>query len=488
MHPPLARIAAVNVGTQARWLSRTLGRGGGTSLPGLLAQRIDAGLVGALAGELGHGCVLVTGTNGKTTTTRMLADVARRFGWTVLSNREGSNLLRGVATVLLDHSSRAGHLDVPEESIGIFEVDEGALPGAIDTLRPRLVVITNLFRDQLDRYFEVDFVARLWATALRRLPADATLVINADDAQVAYLGEEVSGGVAYYGLEDVRHAHGGLEHAADSRRCPRCGTDLHYERSFYAHLGHYGCGQCGWRRPAPRVAGWRVELSALEGTELEASTAVGNRVFQVPLPGLFNAYNALGAIAGASALGINPAVIEEAVAGASGAFGRLERFRVGDTLVCLLLVKNPSGFNQALRLVLDESQAEPVHLLLALNDNGPDGRDVSWIWDVDLELCAQDGVEFIMAAGERAHDLALRLKYAGMAVGDPGSGSPTDRTVVVEEDVVRAFWRAVERTPPGATLYVLPSYTAMWRLRENLAARRYVPRFYEQVELALAAA
>lgn len=482
MPPPLSRIAAINVGKEVRWLSRALNRGGGTSLPGLVAQRISPELVAALAGELRHGCVLVTGTNGKTTTTRILADAARRFGWNVVTNREGSNLLRGVTTVLLDRSSRMGRLDVPGESIGIFEIDEGALPGAIDALRPRLVLITNLFRDQLDRYFEVDFVAHLWARALGRLPPEATLVLNADDPQVAYLGERTSAGAAYYGLEDVRHAHSGLEHAADSRRCPRCGVDLLYECSFYAHLGHYGCGSCGWRRPAARVAGWRVELLGLDGAELEATTAVGNRVFRVPLAGLFNIYNALGAIAGAGALGIDPAVVEQAVSGSSGAFGRLERFGVAGKEVCLLLVKNPSGFNQALRLVLGEEQAEPPPLLLALNDNGPDGRDVSWIWDVDLELCADRGVGLVVVAGQRAHDLALRLKYAGVTTGDPAAGRSENGALIVEEDVVRAFWRALERTPSGGTLYVLPTYTAMWKLREDLAAQGHVSRFWRQVE------
>lgn len=470
-----ARIAAVNVGKQTRWLTRALRRGGGTSLPGLLAERIDPGLLASLSADLPHGCVLVTGTNGKTTTTRILADAAQRFGWEVLSNREGSNLSRGVATALLQHVDRLGRLRVPPETLGLFEIDEGALPAAIPALRPRLIVFTNLFRDQLDRYFELDFVAHLWREALKNLPSYSTLVLNADDPQIAYLGEGVEAGVTYYGLDDARHGREGLEHAADSRRCPRCDVDLLYERTFYAHLGHYACGNCGWRRPPARVSGWRLELASFEGAELEATTPCGNRVFHVPLAGLYNVYNALAAAAGALALGIDPAVVEQSVAAARPAFGRLERFEIRGRQVWIVLVKNPTGFNQALRLVLGDEDRRIDSLLLALNDNGPDGRDVSWIWDVDFERVAERPPRRITLSGTRAQDLELRLKYAGVTDGEDGAG-PSLR---LEQDVLRAFWSAVEQTPPGGTLYMLPTYTAMWAVRETLAREGRLPLFWQ---------
>jgi UDP-N-acetylmuramyl tripeptide synthase len=482
MRVELPQIAAVNVGKEVRRLTRALGRGGGTSLPGLLAERIDPRLVSTLSAELPNGCVVVTGTNGKTTTTRILAEAVRRFGWSALSNREGANLLRGVATVLLDHADRAGRLRVPRDGIGVFEIDEGTLPAAVTALRPRLVVITNLFRDQLDRYFEVDFVARLWARALADLPAGATLVLNADDPQVAFLGEAARGKVVYFGLDDLNHAHAGLEHAADSRRCLRCGVDLLYVRTFYAHLGHYACGHCGWRRPDADVAARHIELSVLEGGELEVTTPGGDQLLHVPLAGLYNIYNALAAVAGATALGVAPEVVATAVGDAGGAFGRLEWFDVLDKHACLLLVKNPSGFNQALRLLLGEHDGEPKRLLLALNDNGPDGRDVSWIWDVDLERCANGRAALIVAAGERAWDLALRLKYAGVGTNDAEGGGVGAGALVVEEDVVQAFWRALTRTPTGGTLYVLPTYTAMWTLREHLVREGYLESFWRHRE------
>jgi UDP-N-acetylmuramyl tripeptide synthase len=244
-----ARAAAAGAGKTVRFMSRALGRGGGTTLPGHVAGRIDPGLVASLAAGLPNGCVLVTGTNGKTTTTRVLAAAARAAGLEVITNPEGSNMLSGVATALLVHTNGLGVLDVPASAIGIFEVDEGALPAAIETLSPRLVVITNLFRDQLDRYFEVDFVAKLWENAMSGLPATTTVVLNADDPQVAHLGDGVEAKVVHFGLEDRQWARPVLEHAADSRRCPKCSHDLLYDLSFYAHLGHYACRECGWRRP-----------------------------------------------------------------------------------------------------------------------------------------------------------------------------------------------------------------------------------------------
>jgi lipid II isoglutaminyl synthase (glutamine-hydrolysing) len=475
-----ARAVAVDTGKTARVLSRALGRGGGTSLPGYLAGRIDPGLVAGLARGIPDGCVLVTGTNGKTTTTRILAGALRGSGREVITNPEGSNLLPGIATALLTHTDRRGRLTAGPAAIGVFEVDEGAFRPAAGVLGPRLVVITNLFRDQLDRYFEVDFVAQLWRGALAQLPPSAAVVLNADDPQVAYLGEDLPATVVYFGLDDRQWARPGLEHAADSRRCPRCGRDLVYELSFYAHLGHYACKQCGWRRPDPRFVACKVELQGLGGSKFTVATPAGETTIELPLGGLYNACNALAATAAASCLGVGPDLVQAAALGVEGAFGRLERVRVGDKQACVLLVKNPSGFNQALRLVL--SQGGPKRLLVGLNDGGPDGRDVSWIWDVDFEMC-QGRTALIVVSGQRAHDLALRLKYAGLPGpgAAPGEGGPQE-PLLVDEDMVEAFFAALGRTPPGETLYVLATYTAMWALRRELVRRGHLAPFWRQAQ------
>lgn len=476
-HP--TRALAVNVGKGARWLSRRLGRGGGTTLPGLLAEKLDPSMLPSLAAAIPNGNILITGTNGKTTTTRILADALRRNGLEPITNREGSNLLRGLATTLLSYTDGWGNLQVPANAIGVLEIDEGALPQVVRVIEPRLLVFTNLFRDQLDRYFEVDYVAHLWSRALKDVPATVPIVLNADDPQVAYLGEGVENPVIYYGVEDMRHARPKLEHISDSRRCLRCGTDLLYSHTFYAHLGHYACGKCGWSRSRPRVSAWKIELAGLEGSHLEASTPWGDQSFELPLAGLYNVYNTLAAATAAFTLGVDAGSVKEAVAHITSAFGRLERFKVGDKQVCLALVKNPSGFNETLRLLLTDGN--PKGILLALNDNIQDGRDVSWIWDVELELCRQ-GAKFVMASGSRAQDMALRLKYAGLldSEKDVAAGDEPPPGLTVEEDVIKAFWTGLEQTAPGDTLYVVPTYTAMWTLREELAREGYVEPFWRR--------
>jgi UDP-N-acetylmuramyl tripeptide synthase len=287
-----------------------LRRTGAPAPPGRIATTIDPGVIGGLVAGLGGGCALVTGTKGKTTTTKIMVGAARSAGLCVITNFEGSGALSGIAASLVASSGRGGALrsrhagDQSNTAAGVFEVDEGALPAAIEAVRPRLVVVTNLFSDKPDGYFEVGVIARLWKPALRGLAPDACVVLNADDPVVAYLGEDLGDDlrakVVCFGLEDRRWARPGLARAAGSRRCARCDLDLRYELSFYAHLGHYACERCGWRRPAPRFAAWRVELSETGGGRCQVSTPAGDRALALPLAGLRNACNTLAAAAGAS--------------------------------------------------------------------------------------------------------------------------------------------------------------------------------------------
>jgi UDP-N-acetylmuramyl tripeptide synthase len=464
------RALAVDAGKATRWLSRRLGKGGGTNYPGLVTQRIDPSALRDLAAAVPNGCVFITGTNGKTTTTRILADAMRRSGLEPLTNREGSNMTPGLATTLLTRSDALGALRVGERAIGIFEIDEGHLLPAIKAVQPRLVAFTNLLRDQLDRYLEIDWTAHLWREALAALPESSTVVLNADDPQVAYLGEDLPNPVLYYGVEDSRHALPQLEHVSDSRRCLRCGSDLQYSDVFYAHLGHFSCPVCGWTRPNPRVTAWKIDLDGVDGSHIETVTPSGAIELGLPLGGLYNAYNALAATAVASALGVDSTAVTEAVASARSAFGRLERFSVDSKKACLALVKNPSGYNEVLRLLLADEGTAGV--LLALNDDGPDGRDVSWIWDVDLERL-NGQARFVICSGRRAQDLALRLKYAELARADPAP------EILIEPDVLKAFDLGMAKTSEEETLCVLPTYTAMWKLRETLAKSGHVEAFWK---------
>lgn len=449
----MERVAVAAARTVALLL-RGLGLGGGTAFPGLVALSICPKLVERRGRRLGLGCALVTGTNGKSTTARLLSGAVAACGLPVVANRAGSNLMRGVATAL----ALSPH--VPR-SMGVFEVDEATLPEAIAALSPRAVVFTNLFRDQLDRYGEVDRVVAIWQQAVSSLTPDATIVLNADDPLVASLAPYARGPVLLYGLEDAGPARSSLEHAADARLCPRCGHDLEYERVYYAHLGWWRCPTCGLARRHPQVAATKV---AQEGGLVLKMSLPDGRCEEVvtPLQGLYSAYNVLAATAATLALGLPWHEARRGLA-SHGPFGRQEEIAVRGRRVRVVLAKNPAGLNQVLRTLAD---AAPLYLAIFLNDRLADGRDVSWIWDVDFELL-QGRVAYLLAGGDRAYDLALRLKYASL--------QPQD----VERRPKPALERALAATPQGGILHVVPTYTALLEVREILARWAGRPHFWE---------
>lgn len=288
---------AVDAGKAIRELTRAVGGGGGTSLPGLVATRIDPMLMTHLGRELPGGNLLVTGTNGKTTTTHLVAESLRQSGRAVVTNPEGSNLSRGIVTALVARARWSGCLELGDAAVGLFEVDEAVLPVAVEHLAPKLVLLANLFRDQLDRYFELDLLARLWRRALAELPGDAVVVVNVDDPQVAGLVADLPNPVVGYGLDDDRWSRPGPGHAADARRCPGCGATLQYLSTFYSHLGHYRCPGCGWERPRPDIVGSTVELEGTYSCRLGVALGTERLELSAPLGGLYNAYNLLAAAA-----------------------------------------------------------------------------------------------------------------------------------------------------------------------------------------------
>jgi len=355
---------------------------------------------------------------------------------------------------LAESAQLTGGFPVRRRRLGVFEVDEATLPEAAAALRPRAVAFTNLFRDQLDRYGEVEHVASLWREAVQALPETATVVLNADDPSVAALARVARAQVLFYGLEDTSGSVGGLEHAADARWCSACGADLSYSAVFYGHLGHWRCPGCGLVRPQPLVACQRLESGA-EGLELAVRLPEGEVAARLPLIGLYNGYNALAAVAVAAALGVGAEAMEKGLASFTAAFGRQERLIVGGRQVQVILAKNPAGLTQVLRTIT--ANGAQKDLVLLLNDNIADGRDVSWIWDVDFELLA--GVpRSLTVSGTRAWDMALRLKYAGV-----------DSFPRVEPDATLALRQALKEMPEDGTLYVIPTYTAMLQVRELLA-------------------
>jgi len=443
---------------------RRLGRGG-TALPGLILQTIDPGWIQEAAGRLTAGSVIITGTNGKTTTARLVAAMAAKAGYLVVHNAAGSNLERGIAASLLSVMGADPQFESPDGRgtappvLGVFEVDEASVPALVQHLRPRVVAFTNLFRDQLDRYGEVDAVAGRWRAAIRALDSQALLVLSADDPSVAGLGDGRE--ALTFGLEERNLGHPGLEHAADARWCPRCGGELAYDWSFYGHLGHYRCPFCDFARPTPTVAAEHVRLQGVSGSELRLRAPWGIWEGLVPLPGLYNVMNVLAAVATAQALGIPEGAVREALAGVTAAFGRGEVLDVWSRRVHLMLVKNPVGLSEVVRTIALEQG--PLNVAMLLNDGIADGRDVSWIWDADLEPLA-GRLHRLVVAGHRAEDLALRLRAAG-ALPDPEVGRWW-----LEHGAKAALRRALSVTPPGGRLFVLPTYTALLQSRTLLAS------------------
>lgn len=456
-------LLAVFVGKLLRRAVRTTGKGG-TALPGLVGQRVAPDAITVLCRQLARGSIVVTGTNGKTTTSRMLSSILQEAGLSPVHNRSGSNLIRGIASTLIEATSIRGRL---EADIGLFEVDEAALPQALKEIRPRVVVINNLFRDQLDRYGEVATVAQKWAKALQQLPSSTTVVLNADDPTVAHLGQSLQARVQYFGLEDEAYVLARLPHAADSTSCPNCGAALVYTTVFASHLGKYACPQCLARRPTLDVAGSEIALNGAIGSTVALRTPNGPVQINLGVPGLYNVYNAAAASAAGLALGLDSKAIGRGLEGFRAAFGRIERVKIGDKDLMLILVKNPVGFNEVLRtLLVDEGQ---VKLAIVINDLIADGRDVSWLWDVDFELLS-GRVEWAVTSGIRAHDMALRLKYAGV----------DQANLTNIPDLQGAIGEVIERLNPDETAYVLPTYTSMLETRSLLNKMGYVENFWEQ--------
>jgi lipid II isoglutaminyl synthase (glutamine-hydrolysing) len=333
-------------------------------------------------------------------------------------------------------------------------------------LRPRSVCLGNLFRDQLDRYGELELVAERWREAVAELPGETRLVYNADDPQLAAVSEAHLAGIAF-GLDDPHMARPTLQHAADSKYCVRCGTPYAYAAAYVGHLGDYRCPRGDHERPALDIAARDVALVGLERASFLLDTPEGSRRVELKLPGLYNVYNAVGAAALARSLGADLDEIAAGLERFSAAFGRFERIAVGDRRILLLLIKNPAGANEAVRTLVDGGA--PKTVIVALNDEIADGRDVSWIWDVDFEPLLP-GLQTLVASGRRAAELALRFRYGGLDEG----------AIEVEPDLEAALDRGLELTPGGSELVVLPTYTAMLALQRLLASRGLAKPYWER--------
>ncbi len=443
---PLRTSLAAGVARASGSLTRLSGRGG-TSLPGKVLLALDPHAIDRLAARLPLGSAVISATNGKTTTALMAAAILEGRGERLVYNRAGANMAGGVAATLLS----------AQGDRGLFEVDEFWLDGIVAQLRPQALLLGNLFRDQLDRYGELETIADRWSQVAAS-GAARRLILNADDPTIADLGRDRAD-VVYFGVEDDGVALAALQHASDATHCRRCGAPYVYDAHYLGHLGRYHCESCGARRPRPSIAAREIRLEGIGGASFTLDLGGHQERVRLPLPGLYNIYNALAAAALTRALGATAAEIVAGLQAVRAAFGRAERLTLDGRDLAILLVKNPAGANEVLRTLTLEPGEHDV--LAILNDNVADGRDVSWVWDADFEVLA-GRVRRATCSGTRAAEMALRLKYAGV---------PQERIAVVD-DLPRALDRAAGTTSaPGAPLFVLPTYTAMLALREELVRR-----------------
>jgi UDP-N-acetylmuramyl tripeptide synthase len=422
--------------------------------------RLSPNAIARLGKRLGGGSTIVSSTNGKTTTASMIAAILEADGRTPVHNRAGSNMTWGVATALLEQRGEEG----------LFEVDEAWLPRVADQLEPRLIVLGNLFRDQLDRYGELERLADDWADLVDARTGQTEFALCADDPLIADLGRDAGGkrraGVTYFGIDDVSQALPQLQHAHDAKHCRRCGAPYAYLRAFVGHLGHYTCPDCDADRPEPEIAATRIVLHGISGSEVDVRVPGGEISLRLPLAGLYNVYNALAAVAAGLRLGVAPQRIASGLESVKAVFGRVETIEVDGVPVSILLIKNPAGANEVLRTLDLERAGGEIDLWIALNDRIADGRDISWVWDADFELLA-GGVRRVTCSGTRAAEMALRLKYAGFP----------EYAIHVREDISSSLDEAVAGA--DGRLFALPTYTALLELRTLLAKRGLAGDYWE---------
>ena len=418
-------------------LSTMLGLGAGETWPGEIALRLRPSITSVLVHKLPDGVILVAGTNGKTTTSLMVKTILEHIGDTVVHNATGANLLNGIVSSFIRNADWLGRV---RADVGIFEIDENSLPVILRYVSPKRIILLNLFRDQLDRYGEVDVIVEKWIRALSKLPKDTVYILNGDDPGIAFIGAGVKGNIIYFGLQDTSKYLGLREHATDSTFCPWCGHRLTYDGVYYSHIGVWRCGTCGHRRPAPSVYKWPSTL-----------------------PGLYNQYNTLAAVALAKSMQLSDTVIKKSLHSFTPAFGRQEEILAGGKTIKLFLSKNPAGFNASLRTVLEMGAQE---FLIVLNDRIPDGRDVSWIWDVDFETIPDTAT--VLVSGDRAYDMALRMKYALVPDKKVTGKTPEPRVFPLLWDAL-TYAQTLRTDKP---MYILATYSAMLDVRKILKGRK----------------
>jgi lipid II isoglutaminyl synthase (glutamine-hydrolysing) len=414
---------------------RLLNLGDGSTWPGHIALSANKHFINQVLQKSKTKIIIVAGTNGKTTTSSLIAHVLTQNSKSVLQNKSGANLLNGIASSILLHCNKTGKLSA---DFAIFEIDESNLSLILQEIEPDYLILLNLFRDQLDRYGEVNIVAGKWKDALQKLANKTTLILNADDPQIAYLGTDTEAKTQYFCFNDLNHESKITQLAADSTYCPNCDNKLTYKKITFSHLGDWLCENCGLKRPRPDIENFPI----------------------YPLPGTYNKYNIHAAALVLNEIGLDNKQIEESFSSFKPAFGRQEIVEYKGKNVQIFLSKNPTSFNQSFKAIT-ELQAKT--LLIVLNDRIPDGRDISWIWDTDIS--GIDRFKHILVSGDRVYDMALRLKYE-LGIKN------YDSRIKTHENLKDAIEKAINSLNKDETLYVLPTYSAMLETRKILTGKK----------------
>lgn len=455
----LRAILAILLCKFLRFVSRVLHRGG-TAMPGRFALKVCPNLLSILSRDVKT--VAITGTNGKTTSSRMVEQAFADAGLSYFANRSGANLISGITTEFVMNSTLGGK---PKKEYAVIECDEAAARRTFGQLRPKVVMVTNLFRDQLDRYGEVTHTLENIREGLKAVP-DATLCLNADCSLTSSLAGDLPNRVVWFGIEQGAAPSRAKPEISDATHCIRCKTEYEYDYITYGHLGGFRCPKCGYHRQTPQVAVTKVLATGADSSDIILDIFGHEHEVHVNLPGGYNIYNAAAEAAVAHVVGIDEQTAVSALSQFECGFGRAEQFKLGQAQARMMLVKNPAGFNQVINLIAhDEGNYK---LAFLLNDRFADGTDISWIWDVDFEALADQQVRFtrVLVSGVRADDMALRLKYAGFA---------PERI-----EVIREYDRLLTEIGSDETpAFLMPTYTAMFDLRGEISKHTDVKAFYE---------
>lgn len=436
----MLNIFIITFGKILSFVIKILNLGNGSTWPGHIALKLNINFISELLSKSSFHIILIAGTNGKTTTAKIIRTVLEENGERVLQNQSGANMLNGIASTLILQSDLSGKL---KYNYAIFEIDENTVPIILEQIHPEYLLLLNLFRDQLDRYGEINEIARKWKKALDLLTTKTTLILNADDPLISYLGNKAKNKVLYFGLEEKGSEKTVIDHAADSIYCIACGAKLFYKTIFYSHLGLWSCRSCGLSRPNKNL--------------------LSNFSFY-PLKGLYNISNTLAAVSILKKIGLNDKQIIQGLKRFQPAFGRQEKIYYRGRNIQILLSKNPTGFNESIRTVRKQN-AKTV--LLVLNDRIPDGKDISWIWDIDLPA-----FQNILVTGDRMYDIALRIKYETKSQISKIKSQSCDSNLKTYENLKEAIEKGLKQIDQNETLYILPTYSAMLEVRKILTGKR----------------